>query len=342
MTKREKNATINSKTNGGILMEILMLEPALSPKLWGGTKLIDEYGFRKPEKEDAIGEAWLLSAHEDGLSTVAEGTYKGKTLPEVIEICGREILGTKNAGRDGFPILIKLIDACDKLSIQVHPGDEYAWEHENENGKTEAWYIVEAQPGAQLIYGVNREMTREEFAADIKNGTLLRDVNSVEVHPGDVVFIPSGMLHAIGTGILLAEVQQSSNTTYRVYDYDRIDKDGKKRELHIEKATDVVTLTAPEVDFRPAGEPVVTGGAVKTFLTGCEFFSMTRVAVNGSYVDAAEAESFVSLLVLDGTGTVSADGKTYELKKGSSVFIPAGTKNYRVEGCGLELIEART
>ena len=323
-------------------MDIWTLTPAVKSTIWGGRKLMDDFGFR-PDAPDAdnAAEAWMLSGHKDGPSYIASGMFTGMTLNEAIRITGRGVLGTHCEGIEGFPILIKLIDACDKLSLQVHPGDEYAREVEHENGKTEAWYVLEAKPGAKLIYGVSREMTREAFAADIRNNTVLDDVNAVTVKAGDVVFIPSGMLHAIGEGIFLAEVQQSSNTTYRVYDYDRRDKQGKPRELHIEKATDVVDLTVPEIDFAPKGKPETVGGAVRTLLTDCRFFSMASVAVNGTYDSEATKESFVSLLVLDGCGTVEGAGKCYPLKKGGSVFIPAGFGAFRVAGEGLRLLETR-
>ena len=320
---------------------ILTLTPAVKSTIWGGEKLKEDFGFRPEKPGDNIAEAWMLSGHKDGPAYIRNGPFTGMTLNEAIRIAGRKALGAHCAEINGFPILIKFIDACDKLSIQVHPGDEYARRVENENGKTEAWYILEAKPGAELIYGMSREMPREEFAEDIRKNRIMDDVNRVKVKAGDVVFIPSGMLHAIGAGIFLAEVQQSSNTTYRVYDYDRRDKFGNPRELHVEKATDVVDLTVPTVDFKPKGTPVAVGGATKTLLTDCRFFAMTSVAVNGEYEDAANEDSFVSLLVLDGEGTIAGAGKTLPLKKGVSAFIPAGFGAFRVEGEGLKLLETR-
>lgn len=323
-------------------MDILTLKPSVKSTIWGGRKLMDEYGFVPDDPcADNAAEAWVLSGHKDGPSYVRGGMFSGMTLNEAIRVAGRQVLGTHCEGIPGFPILIKLIDACDKLSLQVHPGDEYARRVENENGKTEAWYVLEAKPGATLLYGVNREMTREEFAADIRSNTVLNDVNAVKVKAGDVVFIPSGMLHAIGEGIFLAEVQQSSNTTYRVYDYDRRDKKGNPRELHVEKATDVADLTVADVNFAPKGEPVSTEGAKKTLLTDCRFFSMTSVSVDGTYEDAAGAESFVSLLVLSGSGEIEGKKKTIPLNKGCSVFIPAGYGSFRVSGEGMKLLETR-
>lgn len=320
-------------------MEILMLKPTVKDTIWGGKKLIRDFGF--VTTEDNIAEAWLLSCHKDGPSYVCGGEYDGMTLQQVISAQGREVLGTHNAAIVDFPVLVKIIDACDKLSVQVHPGDEYARRVENENGKTEAWYILEADEDAQLVYGVAEEMTREEFAEKVNAGKTEEVLNFVNVKAGDVVFIPSGMLHAIGKGILLAEVQQSSNTTYRVYDYDRPGKDGKPRELHVRKAIDVVELTHPEGNFAPAGETVQYDGAEKTYLTGCEYFSMTALNVDGCYTDSAGPESFVSLLVLDGEGTIRGNTAEYALQKGASVFIPASYGSYELSG-KLKILETRT
>ena len=320
-------------------MEIIALSPTLKDTIWGGRKLITEYGFET--QEDNIAEAWLLSAHPDGPSYVLNGKYTGKTLAEVVETEGFGILGLHNASKPDFPILIKLIDAQKKLSVQVHPGDDYARRVENENGKTEAWYILQAAPDAELVYGVNREMSRSAFMESIQKKEVESILNFVPVKKGDVVFIPSGMLHAIGAGIFLAEVQQSSNTTYRVYDYDRPGKDGKPRELHIEKAADVADLTVPSSDFAPAGEPCVFENAQKTYLTGCEYFKMYRLSVDGIYYDFADADSFVHLLVLEGEGEIFCAGERLPLKKGASIFIPADKGEYTLQGC-LEILETRT
>lgn len=320
-------------------MDITLLRPTIKETLWGGRKLIEDFGMQTDG--DNAAEAWLLSCHKDGPSYAVGGEYDGMTLDEIIKKEGASVLGTHNAGANGFPVLIKIIDACDKLSVQVHPGDEYARRVENENGKTEAWFVLSADDGAELIYGVNKDMTREQFAASIEDGTLMENVNRVKVKPGDVVFIPSGMLHAIGAGILLAEVQQSSNTTYRVFDYDRCDKNGNKRELHVQKATDVVTLTKTDADFAPEGAEEHLRGAVKRLLTHCKYFSMTELKIDGEFEDSADETSFVSLVVLDGSGEISADGKTYPVKKGSSVFIPASFGKYELRG-KFTALETRT
>ena len=322
-------------------MEIWMLTPAVKSTIWGGKKLIDEFGFRPDDAgADNAAEAWMLSGHKAGPCYIKNGPFTGMTLNEAIRITGRRALGAHCEGIEGFPILIKLIDACDRLSIQVHPGDEYARRVENENGKTEAWYILEAKPGAELIYGVNREMSREEFARDVRENKIMEDVNRVRVKTGDVVFIPSGMLHAIGAGIFLAEVQQSSNTTYRVYDYDRRDKKGNPRELHVKQAADVVDLTVPSVDFAPKRETKTADGAETTLLTDCRYFSVSRLSVNGAYNGEAGSDSFVSLLALEGEAVLSGGNRRYIIRKGASAFIPAGFGTYRIEG-NVTLLETR-
>ena len=320
-------------------MEIISLAPYLKETIWGGKRLMTQYGFET--KLDNTAEGWFLSAHPDGPSIVLGGPYAGKTLAQVLETEGAGILGTHNAEKQGFPILIKLIDAEKKLSIQVHPGDEYARRVENENGKTEAWYIVDAAPDAELVYGLKKKVSKNAFSKSIKEKKVESILNFVPVKNGDVVFIPSGILHAIGAGIFLAEVQQSSNTTYRVYDYDRPGKDGKPRDLDIDKASDVAVLSATHADFAPAGEPQTLAGAEKTFLTGCDYFAMYHLKTDGEYKDAADETSFVSLLVLDGEGELVCGAQTLPLAKGASIFIPANKGEYTLKG-KLDILETRT
>ncbi len=320
-------------------MDILLLKPTLKETIWGGSRLVAEYGFQTDLGN--VAEAWVLSCHKDGPSYVLNGANAGKTLAEALALENTCVLGTHNEGRKDFPILIKFIDAKEKLSVQVHPGDEYARRVENENGTADAWLILDSASGAQLVYGVNKELTREEFRECVKKNEIGAVLNHVPVKKGDVVFIPSGMLHAIGGGILLAEVQQSSNTTYRVYDYNRPGKDGKPRELHVEKAADVVELTVPSGGFEPAGVPETRGDCVSTYLTGCDYFRMTRLSLNGTYTDTADETSFVSLLVLEGSGTLSCATQLMYLNKGDSVFIPANKGAYSLRG-KMEILETRT
>ena len=238
------------------MTEPIFLQGICKDYLWGGNRLREEYG--KKSDADKIAESWELACHKDGSSILTTGADAGKDLREYLDEHGTGFLGTNCAGCTTVPVLIKLIDAKQDLSIQVHPDDDYAMRVEGEPGKTEMWYIMDAAPGAALYYGLNRAVSKEEFAKRIQEQTLTEILNRVEVKPGELYFIPSGTLHAIGAGILLAEIQQNSNTTYRVYDYGRRGADGKLRPLHIEKALDVTNLSpiAPTAQY-PA-QPAVS------------------------------------------------------------------------------------
>lgn len=231
-------------------------------------------------------------------------------------------------------MLIKLIDAKDNLSVQVHPSNEYALRVEGEYGKTEMWYIVDCDPGAELLYGFKHEISKEEFAERIANNTLLEVTNNVPVHKGDVFFIESGTLHAIGKGILIAEIQQNSNTTYRIYDYGRVGKDGKPRELHVEKAKEVTNLVPPKYPTTAQGAPTAIEGGKETLLRSCEYFNVNKLELDGTTKLTAGEGSFNSLLVLDGAFEIAAGPEKTSAKKGDSLFITAGTGEYTVTGKG--------
>lgn len=313
-------------------MSILKLTAPCKDYIWGGNRLREEYG--KKLDSDKIAESWELSCHKDGQSVIADGEFGGKTLSDYIEAKGKKVLGT-NCGRfEYFPILIKLIDAKDNLSVQVHPSNDYAMRVEGEYGKTEMWYIVDCDEGAELLYGFKHEISKEEFSERIKNNTLLEVTNNVPVHKGDVFFIESGTLHAIGKGILIAEIQQNSNTTYRIYDYGRVGKDGKPRELHVDKAVDVTELVPPKYPTTAQGAPEAVEGGTKTLLRSCEYFNVNKLEVDGTVKLLASDKSFNSLLVLEGEVTVSTAAETVTAKKGDSLFIDAGTGAYTVTGKG--------
>jgi len=227
-------------------MSILKLKPGCKDYLWGGSKLIREYG--KEYAGDVLAETWELSCHPDGPSVIDGGEYAGWTLAEYIEKKGKAVLGSSCSRLQDFPILIKLIDAKDNLSIQVHPDNQYALENEGQYGKTEMWYVLDAGEDAFLYYGFDKEISLEEFSGRIQEDTLTEVLHAVPVQKGDVLFIEAGTIHAIGKDILIAEIQQNSNVTYRVYDYGRTGKDGKKRELHIEKALAVTNRAPAERD----------------------------------------------------------------------------------------------
>lgn len=302
--------------------EPVKLSPAFKDYLWGGTKLKTEYN--KKSDLDIVAESWELSAHPDGESIVSTGTYAGKTLSELIAACGREILGSRAAKFENFPILIKFIDARDNLSIQIHPDDAYALANCGEYGKTEMWYILDCEPGASLYYGVNRELSREEFRQHIADNTLLEVLNRVPVHKGDVFFIPAGTVHAIGKGILICEIQQNSNTTYRVYDYNRRDAAGNTRPLHVEQAVSVATLSptiAPET-----GDPEI--------LAACDYFTVRKIQLDGARTMEIDTGCFQSLVVTEGACTLTLGDTVLSLEKGDSVFVPAQDARYVLSGTG--------
>lgn len=314
-------------------MKAIKLNPAFKDYLWGGTKLRDEYG--KKCDLDKVAESWELSCHKDGCSVVADGEYAGLTLPQYIERAGKAVLGTDCEKFEYFPILIKLIDAKQNLSVQVHPDNDYAMRVEGEYGKTEMWYVVDCEPGAGLLYGFKHEISKEEFRRRIEDNTLLEVTNRVEVHPGDVFFIEAGTLHAIGEGILIAEIQQNSNTTYRVYDYGRVGADGKPRQLHIEKAIDVTRLApATRPCGRPQAKPEAFDGGSVLPLASCDYFTVKEMEVTSHAALMADEKSFHSLLLLDGSLTLSMGGEKLEMKKGDSVFVPAGSGEYTLTGKG--------
>ncbi|HEX3037532.1 MAG TPA: type I phosphomannose isomerase catalytic subunit [Oscillospiraceae bacterium] len=310
-------------------MEIIKLEPAFQNYLWGGTKLKTLYN--KKCDFDRVAESWELSTHPAGESTVAAGKYKGLKLSEYIEKTGKSVLGKHCAAFSKFPVLIKLIDAKNPLSIQVHPSDEYAMRVEKEYGKTELWYVLDCEENASLYFGVNREISKEEFRAKIKDNTILDVLNQVPVHRGDVFFIEAGTIHAIGAGILICEIQQNSNTTYRVYDYDRRDANGNARELHIDKATDVCTLVPSK--SRSAQEPTEQlNGYTKRRLASCTYFTSQLFQVSTSCILQITDDSFSSIVFTQGKGTLSSDETRFDFEKGESYFVPAKRGTVTVSG----------
>lgn len=306
----------------------IKLEPVLKDIVWGGDRLKNDFGYESDLER--VAEAWVLTARPDGDNRIRGGAFDGHLFTEFLAE-HPEALGEKGKNYADFPLLIKLIDAKTDLSVQVHPNDEYAKKHENSFGKTEAWYVLDCTEGASLIYGFNKKIDRATFQSSIADQSFLEYVNRVPVHKGDVFFIESGTLHAIGGGILLAEVQQNCNTTYRVYDYGRL-VGGKPRELHIEKALDVTVTEPPKRGCSPEGEKVRQGGAVLQKLCSCSFFNMTSITLDGEYILNIGPDTFYSLLVLEGRGSVTAGGSAISVKKGDSVFLAAGSGDVRLGG----------
>ena len=307
-------------------LETIKLTPACKDYLWGGEKLRQDYGIQS--QLHPLAEAWVLSCHPDGPSVVATGPLAGKTLPEYIQEKGPGCLGADCEKFTDFPILAKFIDAKGDLSIQVHPSNEYALAHEHQFGKTEMWYILDCEPGATLYYGFQHQISREEFQQRIQDNTLTEVLNAVPVEKGDLFFIPAGTLHAIRKGIVVAEIQQNSNVTYRIYDYGRVGADGKPRQLHIQQALEVTqrTPSQPDPDFHG-------------HLAQCPYFTVD--VMEGRFTLDCGPESFVSVLVLEGTGALWEGDESMSLRKGESLFIPAGAGQCRLEGDGLKCLVTR-
>lgn len=313
----------------------IKLLPYVSETIWGGRKLIDEYNV-KTEKGNAA-EGWMLSCHEAGSSTVENGEFAGRSFADVVKknpaLCG------KNAENFAdFPILIKFIDAMDNLSVQVHPTKEYCEKTGRGQSKTECWYIIDCEKDAYLILGFKDKITPEEFKAAIENNTLTEYVSKVPVKKGDFFFIESGTLHAICKGILLAEVQESSNTTYRIYDYNRVGNDGKPRELHIEDGAAVTKLEKYSQPDFCKGKELYSNE--RKLLADCPLFKVWKLDTENEFCGISDEKSFVSLLIMAGEGSLECCGETLSLKKGDSIFIPANAGAYKLSG-KLEIIETR-
>lgn len=308
-------------------MEILKLKPVLKDYLWGGQKLKKDFGFES--ELEKVAEGWMLSCHKDGMNLIENGEYAGRTLESVIEQEGKEtIVGTRSLDFPYFPVLIKLIDAKDNLSIQVHPDNEYAQRVENEFGKTEIWYVLDADEDAKLIYGFKEKITSDEFKKAIEENTLMDVLNVVNVKKGDLFFIEAGTVHAIGKGTLIAEIQQNSNSTYRVYDYGRVGTDGKPRELHIKKAVDVSITEPAKHKTNPMGEAIDCKDYVSTLLTECDLFTVHHYDVRKKIELETNEKTFHHILVVNGNGKINE----IPFKKGDSFFVPANFGKYTI--CG--------
>lgn len=296
--------------------------------IWGGTGLISLFG-KKCDK-DTIGETWELTVRANEMSEVLNGEFSGMPLGSVIEKLGNEIVSDTYDG-ERFPLLIKLIDAADSLSVQVHPDDDYALAHENDPGKTEMWYILAAEPGAKLIYGLAHGIDKEGFAEAVRKGQIGSAMGEISVKAGEIYFIPSGMLHAIGKGIIIAEIQQNSDLTYRVYDFDRRQADGSLRELHIEKALDVTRpFTEDEINaIRYEAKDDEDGDET---IVHCRYFKVRHYSQDSKKELCCNRKSFNALLCIGGDGSIETDTESYSIKSGDSYFVPAGMGEYRIAG----------
>lgn len=316
-----------------------LLKPAGKDYLWGGQRLNDDYS--KWINLDPLAETWECSTHPDGPSVVNSGEFKGQELRNVLK-AHPEFLGShpQEIIADGLPVLIKFIDAKKDLSVQVHPSDEYAKEHEKgQLGKSEMWYVIDADKGAKLVYGFKTKVTKDQIRNSIDDGSIEKYLQYVPVHKGDVFFIKSGTVHAIGAGILLAEIQESSNLTYRFYDYNRVGKDGKKRELQIDKALDVVNLEPSDEPRQSIRKLQYKPGYASELIGRCKYFEVERVLINTERVrNMAEVQtnddSFNVLLCIGGCADLFGEDTLINIFKGDCVFIPANSEPLKLHGKG--------
>ncbi|MBE6634479.1 MAG: mannose-6-phosphate isomerase [Ruminococcaceae bacterium] len=314
------------------LYPFLLSNVTKSP-IWGGTRLKEGWGKRIDSP--TVGESWELTVRKNEKSLILNGAYAGRTLESVIAEAGVNFIAPDYTD-EAFPLLVKLIDACDRLSVQVHPNDDYAARVENDRGKTEMWYIVEAEEGAEIICGLRDGATAEDFARSVREGDYERELKRCAVRPGETYFIPAGLPHAIGKGVLIAEIQQNCDLTYRVYDYGRRQPDGSLRELHVEKALEVVRpFTEEEIDeirFARRSD-TLAGGEV---LADCQYFRVERLCVREKHILPSCSE-MRHILCLSGEGVIRCNGEEYPISKGSSYLLPP-LPAMRVEGNLMALV----
>lgn len=312
------------------------LNPVGKDYLWGGNILKEEF-YKKIEKTP-LAESWECSTHPDGINIVQNGIFAGKDLKTVLRE-HPEFLGTHPKTKDELPILIKFIDAKEKLSIQVHPDDEYAMKNENGSlGKTELWYVVDAKPDAELIYGFYQDVDKETIEKSLEKRTIEKYLQKIKVKKDDIFYIKPGTVHAIGAGILIAEIQESSNLTYRLYDYERRDKNGKSRQLHIDKALEVINYKGGILPRQPMRILRYAPGCATEFLCRCQYFQVERMLINNRDIRKelfieTNNNSFQVLLCIDGEGVLIDDfGERLEFKKGDCIFIPANSVRLILKG----------
>ncbi|MEH7348632.1 mannose-6-phosphate isomerase, class I [Gottfriedia acidiceleris] len=303
--------------------DLFFFKPVFQERIWGGTQL-ETFGYDIPN--DKTGECWAISAHENGPSVVANGEFKELTLSELWNK-QRHLFGNLEGAK--FPLLTKILDAKEDLSVQVHPNDKYAQINENgELGKTECWYILDCEEDAELVIGHNAQ-SKEEFLSSIEDNKWDKMLRRIKIKPGDFFYIPSGTVHAICKGTLILETQQNSDTTYRLYDYGRRDDNGNLRELHIGKSMDVITF--PHVDANPLRNEFKQAGTLITEFINNEFFSVERWKVTGT-TKLSNNNPFILASVVEGEGSISINEETYSIKKGAHFLIPCYVKEFTIEG----------
>lgn len=314
----------------------IKMQPAFKDYIWGGNNLIMEFG--KQCSYETAAESWELSAHMNGQSTAVNGPFAGKSLSEIVEKYGKNCLGSHMEGKDRFPILIKFIDSKQSLSVQVHPDDAYALRNEGDYGKTEMWYIVQAKEGSGILCGFKKDVTKERFLESIDDDTLPDLLNWIPVKKGDSFFISPGTVHAICEGVIIAEIQQNSDVTYRIYDYNRKGPDNKGRILHIDKALEVSRLTKDHYSGKPLKAPIDIGGVKMTVLAQCPYFTVKEYQIPDECEMFTGEQSFQGLVFVEGSGVLLHNGIETEFKRGETFFLPANMGKYTITGNSTALI----
>lgn len=306
----------------------LIFEPILKDRIWGGRKLETDLG-KQNLPTDTTGESWELSAVPGDVSVISAGVYKGKPLSQLLTDFPEEILGTKIHEKFGtqFPLLFKFLDAKDDLSIQVHPNDELARKRHNSFGKTEMWYVMQADEGARIIVGFKEKSSPEEYLDHLKHKNLIEILNEVEVKKGDVFFLETGTIHAIGAGIVIAEIQQTSDITYRIYDWERTDAQGKSRELHVEQALDAMNYNT--TDTKKEYTEVQNTGNI---MVDCPYFTTGYFPLSGKAELEKDGKSFTVYICTEGNYSFTAGEKSYNFKKGDTILVPAALRVFNLEG----------
>jgi len=305
----------------------LQFEPILKERIWGGTKL--KTYLNKPIMSNSTGESWEISTVENDVSVVSNGVYKGKSLNDLINEFPEAILGTTVYAKFGkqFPLLFKYLDARDDLSIQVHPNDKLAKERHNSFGKTEMWYVMQADENARLILGFKEKSSAEEYVQNLKNKTLLTILDTKTVKQGEVYFLETGTVHAIGAGTLIAEIQQNSDITYRLYDFDRVDANGNLRDLHIDLALEAINYETVE-----AQKDYLKKENVSNSLVDCRFFTTNIIPLNGEVKVNKSQNSFTVYMCVDGSFEMTINKETFQYCKGDTLLIPASLTDFQFNG----------